>query len=44
MPPFEELPVFIQVVLTLSSALILLIGGHLIWRIVRAVLRRDNSR
>ncbi len=44
MPPFEELPVFIQVVLTLSSVLILLIGGHLIWRMVRALLRRDKSR
>ena len=43
MPPFEDLPIFLQVILTLSSVLILLVGGNLICRMARTMFKRDKE-
>ncbi|MDA0746828.1 MAG: hypothetical protein O2954_09930 [bacterium] len=43
MPPFEELPLFIQVVLVASSVLILVVGGGLIRRMIRTAFRGTDG-
>ena len=42
-PPFEDLPLFIQIVLVLSSVLTLILGGVAFWRMVRAVFKRPDG-
>ncbi|MCZ6633567.1 MAG: hypothetical protein O7G87_09195 [bacterium] len=43
-PPFEALPVWLQVVLVLSSVFVLVIGGSVFWRMVQSVLGRGPKR
>jgi len=38
LPPFEDLPFFVQLILIISSVLTLVIGGIVVRRMIRAVL------
>ena len=44
MPVFEDLPFIIRIVLLISSALILIVGAGLFWRMVKALLAKDDRR
>jgi len=42
-PPFEDLPLFIQIVLVISSVLTLTLGGVVFWRMLRTVFKRPDD-
>lgn len=44
MPVFEDLPFIIRIVLLISSALILIVGAGLFWRMVKALFAKDDRR
>lgn len=39
---FDDLPVLIRIVLLISSALILIVGAGLFWRMVKSLLGRQD--
>lgn len=44
MPIFEDFPVVIRIVLLISSALILIVGAGLFWRMVKALFAKNDRR
>ncbi|MDE3000793.1 MAG: hypothetical protein OXU79_17095 [Gemmatimonadota bacterium] len=43
MPVFDDLPVIIRIVLLISSALVLVVGAGLFWRMVKALFEKKNG-
>lgn len=42
-PPYEDLPVFLQIILTFSSILILVLGGAIFYRMLRTLFGKKRS-
>ncbi len=44
MPIFDDLPIIIRIVLLISSALILVVGAGLFWRMVKTLIGKKDRR